>query len=189
MRWALALAAASALAQPPGRVPLGSGLPPVHPIPPFGAPPVRPELAGRIHVGPGWGFFPAGWHIGYLYPPPASTVVVVSTQAPPREAPSPAPPVETPPVRPQVSVYEWPKEEITRQAFFVVALKDSRRLHASAVWIQNGRLHLRTPEGETRRVGLTEIDRELTLKLNREMGLRLYLPPAAEGLEEGGEKP
>lgn len=192
MRWALALAAAFALAQPPGQVPLGSGLPPVQPIPPFGPTAARPDFAGRMRPGPGWGFFAAGWQAGYLYPPVAPTVVVVSTQAPPREAPPPAPAaVERPPVRPQVSVYEWPKEKegITRQAFFIVALKDSRRLRASAVWVQNGRLHLRTPEGEARRAGLAEIDRELTLKLNREAGLRLQLPPAAEGVSERGEKP
>jgi hypothetical protein len=93
--------------------------------------------------------------------------------------------VERPPARAQVSQYEWPKEEIPRQALFVIALKDARRLCASAVWIQNGRLHLRTPEGEARRVRLAEIDRELTLRLNREAGLRLNLPPAPEEMEAG----
>lgn len=187
-------AVASALAQPPPRVSLGTGLPPVHPIPPLGVQAPRAELSWKPGAW-GWRFQRFGWFPGYAaYPAMAPAVVVVAVSAPPPERPAPAPPPvpERPAVRPQVSRYEWPEEEIAGEGVFVIALKDSRRLRASAVWTQNGRLHLRTPEGETRRLRPAEIDRQLTLELNRQAGLRLNLPPASEESQENqraGERP
>jgi len=193
---AVLLAVGVALAQPPPRVSLGTGLPPVHPIPPLGAQAPRAELGWKPGAWAGR-FRPFGWAPFYAaYPAVAPAVVVVAVSAPPpppqTPAPSPAPVAERPAVRPQVSRYEWPKEEIAGEGVFLIALKDSRRLRATAVWTQNGRLHLRTPEGETRRLRSAEIDRELTLSLNRQAGLRLNLPPASEGHEENqqaGERP
>jgi hypothetical protein len=183
------LAAAAALAQPPAQVSLGTGLPPVHPIPPLGAQAPRAEFGSKPSV---WGgrFRPFGllpFYAGYPAIAPAVVVVAVPALPPETPAPSPAPAAERGPVRPQVSRYEWPQEEIAREGVFVIALKDSRRLRATAVWTQNGWLHLRTPEGETRRLRPAEIDRELTLKLNREAGLRFYLPPALEENQAPGE--
>lgn len=188
------LAAGAALAQPPPRASLGTGLPPVHPIPPLGVQAPRAEFGWRPGAW-GWRFHRFGWFPGYAaYPAiaPAVVVVAVSAREPERPAAAPPPVAERPAVRPQVSRYEWPKEEIAGEGVFVIALKDSRRLRATAVWIQNGRLHLRTPEGETRRLRSAEIDRELTGKLNREAGLRLNLPPAPEEYKENqraGERP
>lgn len=168
-----------------GTVSLGSGLPPISPIPPFGVQRGAPGVPFRHRPGSGFprfGGYPAfpyalpayGWGPA-AYPAQPDMVVVQVVSPPERE-------VVEPPARPVESTireYDWPEEEPAARhepAYFVIALRDQKVIQARAVWVQQSELHYFTPEGAHRQLSIDEVEPEATRNLNREQGLNLQLP-------------
>ena len=175
----LALAAGAGFGQRPGGVPLGNGLPPLSPIPPFGGS-SRSQIAQQQRAAQRGLRAPALYSLPY-YPAVYSTpdvpvgpgvTIIQQFGVPP--APAAA---ELPPVTPQIHEYSAPGAPVseTEPATFVIVLKDGRTLSATAVTIQNGALQMVEPDGEHRRVPLDSIDREATRRRNAERNLRLQL--------------
>ena len=176
------LTASLALAQPRG------GLPPISPIPPVGisSPGFRGGgFARSRHRGGSFGY-PFLWgdydSPYYDYPPnydypPAPSVVIV--QPPPPYMMLPEVPAE--PARSEIHEYapatstaaSTPGNE---SPVFGIVLKDGSTRSAIAVAAQNQALYYVEPNGRHQRIGLDEIDRDATLKLNRERHLELQLP-------------
>ena len=190
----LALATVTAGAQIRGRAPqpvapprpafpFDASLPPVSPIP-FLGPQTLPGAASvafgqpvyprRFYPRYGYPYGVPLYSAGYVYGGAPSTNVFIIQNPPPPEPP-PLPPE---PAKPEVRDYKWPdvgKPEVTAEemAAFAIALRSGVIESASAVWIQEGKLHYVTPEGVRHELRPEAIDRELTDKLNRERGLRL----------------
>lgn len=155
-------------------------LPAVAPIPPFGAPTVQ-AIPRRIFGPRPSGFlFPffLPWVpqvvAPYAYPAP-STVVIVQ-QAPPEP---PQPPRAEPP---KSVMHEYrltePQSAEEKPAAFVLVLTDGSVESAVAVWVYAGAVNWIDASGRRRSAPLERVDRERTLRLNRERGLRLALPGA-----------
>lgn len=102
-----------------------------------------------------------------------STVVVVQ-QAPP--VPPKPPRVE--PARSVIHEYKppEPRPPEEKEAAFVIALTDGSVEPALAVWVQAGSLHWMDASYRGRSAPFERIDRDRTLRLNQERGLRLPLP-------------
>jgi len=175
----LTLAAGAGFGQRPGGNPLGNGLPPLSPIPPFSGSP-RPQFAQQQRAAQRGLRGPALYSLPY-YPAAYSTqdvpigpgvTIIQQFGAPP--APAAA---EQPPVTPEIHEYSAPVGPTpeTESATFVIVLKDGRTLSATAVTIQGGALQMVEPDGEHRRVPLDSIDREATRRRNAERNLRLQL--------------
>jgi len=91
----------------------------------------------------------------------------------------PPPPPPPPPEPPRLAVrsYVWPDTATPTEAIntFAIVSKDGSMRSAIAVWVQGTELRYRTEEGGGR-VPLAQIDREKTLRVNAERGLRFWLP-------------
>jgi hypothetical protein len=125
-------------------------------------------------------YYPLGWspYFGdeaYSYAPAPPNVIVVQ---PPSTTPEPAPT----PAQPVIHEYNFneaaaaPPPPVEQRAF-VIALKDGSKASAVAFWVQERTLHYIDRDGNGRHVALSEVDRTLTQKLNREQQLPLSLPP------------
>jgi len=101
----------------------------------------------------------------------------------------PAPPpvfVKPPrPVRPVVTNYKWPapdssappqSEAESAPRSFGIVLRDGSRLSAVTVMASDDVLHYVDPDERHLQISMSEVDRQATLKLNRERNLTLYLP-------------
>jgi hypothetical protein len=62
------------------------------------------------------------------------------------------------------------------QRAYLIALKDGSKASAVAFWVQGRTLHYIDSDGNGQHVELSEIDRALTQKLNREQHLPMSLP-------------
>ena len=62
------------------------------------------------------------------------------------------------------------------QRAYLIALKDGSKASAVAFWVQGPTLHYIDSDGNGQHVALSEIDRALTQKLNREQQLPMSLP-------------
>ncbi|HYL37648.1 MAG TPA: hypothetical protein VEV17_17165 [Bryobacteraceae bacterium] len=160
-----------------------NGLPPVRPIPPLGTP------GAGFRTGPRPGFFrsaPFAYPLyfgdyGYDYPvapAPAPTVVIVQ-QPSPQYVVVPQLVSEAP----RLEVHEYirapsnappPRED--ESAAFVIVLKDGSVRSAVAVAVQDDVVHYVEPDGRHRRVALDAVDRDATIRRNRELNLQLQLP-------------
>lgn len=131
-------------------------------------------------------FFPSAFPLflgdydyGYEGYAPAPSVVVVE-QPPLYVMVPPAPSV---PPKAEIHEYEQaaassaPSTVDEGQAFAIV-LKDGSVHSAVAVTVQHSGLYYVEPDGGHRLVSLDALDREATLRLNRERKLQLQLPPA-----------
>ena len=169
------------------RVSLGSGLPPVGPIPPLGlqVQPFRAAFPGQRTLaqpgmrGRGFTSYATVYGWGAAYYPPQQNVVVVQLTSPPTEPRAPQPVRE--PAASAIREYEWPGtaelEPVEREpVYFAIVLKDHSEHPAVAVWAQDKELHYLTPEGAHERISVGSVDRKLTKQLNRRRGLRLRLP-------------
>ncbi len=59
---------------------------------------------------------------------------------------------------------------------FTIAMKDGTERHASAAWVQSGKLHYLDLQDRQQALGPDEIDREKTERLTQEKHVRLQLP-------------
>jgi hypothetical protein len=119
---------------------------------------------GYIPYDPGTPYgYPAQPNLITVQPPPSPAVV----QEPPREAKAVI--HEYTPAAPGSSA---PGELPT----FGIILKDGSVRSASAVFVTNNVLHYVDTEEKNLRISMDEVDREATLKLNRERKLILWLP-------------
>ncbi len=164
------------------------GLPPLQPIPPLGGGrlPLRGGPFARDRFGrAGSALFSPLWWPGYYgeesYANAAEPTVIV-VQAPPVAVQPvvPAPPPQ--PARPVVHEYHFSEEAAAppapeEQRAYVIALKNGSQDSAVALWVEGGILHYVNRDYDQRDVALSQIDRALTLKLNREQRLPLSLPP------------
>jgi hypothetical protein len=139
---------------------------------------VRGVSSGLLPVVPygfgyGDGYLPydAATPYGYFLPP---NFVIVQ--------PPPAPAVIQEPLREAKAViheYTQPVPEPSAQGeppTFAIIMKDGSVRSASAIFVTNNVLHYVDPEEKNLRISMDEVDREATLKLNRERKLNLWLP-------------
>lgn len=156
-------------------------LPAVSPIPPLG--PSGAQIVPRRTFGPQRGirflplsgfFWPWAQEVvvpyGFLTP---STVVIVQ-----QVRPGPLQPPRVEQARSVIHEYKppEPRPPEEKEAAFVIALTDGPVESALAVWVQAGSLHWIDASHRGRSATLERIDRDRTLRLNRERGLRLPLP-------------
>ncbi len=167
------------------------GLPQLEPIPPLGGEPFlqrRAPFAGNRfgRLGRGSSFYPLVWpgYFGdevYSYAPAPNIFVVQPPTLAAFQPAAPAPPPK--PAQPVVHEYNFSEAETApappaEQRAFVIALKDGSKASAVAVWVQGRTLHYIDRDDNERQVALSEVDRGLTQKLNREQQLPLSLPAA-----------
>jgi hypothetical protein len=97
-----------------------------------------------------------------IYPPPAAPAppVVIQQTLPPATVQYASPPDDPSPDRP----------------VFTLAFKDRSVSQAAAYWVVGKTLHYVTTEGKRYAVPLAQVDRPLSLKLNREKGVAFGLP-------------
>jgi hypothetical protein len=86
---------------------------------------------------------------------------------------SPPPPPPTPTIR----EYSWPETGDGGSTFSIV-LKNGTVERATAVWTQDDRLYFITPDGDTRSVQPSEVDRASTERINGAQKLKLSIPSA-----------
>jgi hypothetical protein len=110
------------------------------------------------------------------YSHPAPSAVVIVQQAP---AQPPQPP-RVEPARSVIHEYRLTESQPSEEtpAAFVLVLTGGAIESAVAVWVSAGAVNWIDASGRRRSAALDRIDRERTLHLNRERGLRLALPGA-----------
>jgi hypothetical protein len=132
----------------------------------------RPGVSHPVHRG-FWGGLP--WYFPDLsYAPEPTpvvaqppTVYVLVPQAPPE------------PAKAEIHEYEPPVGSTpAMDQTFAIVLRDGSVRSAVAVTVQKSQLYFVDPEGGHRLVSLDAVDREATLRVNRERNLRLQLPPS-----------
>jgi hypothetical protein len=136
----------------------------------------RPGATHPVHRG-FWGGLP--WYFpdsSYAYAPEPAPVVA---QQPTVYVLVPQTPVE--PAKAEIHEYKQPAASTPadEQTFFAIVLRDGSMHSAVAVTVQKSGLYYVDPEGGHRLVSLDALDREATLRANRERNLRLQLPPSA----------
>lgn len=152
-------------------------LPQISPIPPLGTPEARlfpRRILGFRRAMPFFPFF-LPWApqlvIPYAYPAPATVVVV-------HPPPEPQPPAPAEPAKAVIHEYKpaEPRPPEGKEAVFAIVLADGTVDSALVVWVQAGSLNWIDASHRRRSVSLESVDRERTLRLNRERALRLPLP-------------
>ena len=91
-------------------------------------------------------------------------------------------------VRPPATIYETPRPRDTASDAepaadsnrYLLAFKDHTIYSAVAYWTDGDTLHYFTTGNTHNQVSLSLIDRELTERLNRELGIDFKLPPPAK---------
>ena len=169
------------------------GLPQLQPIPPLEGEPLllrRGPYVGNWfgRLGSGSSFYPLVWpaYFGEGAYSSASEPTIIVVQPPPAAAYQPVAPAPPPtPARLVVNEYHFSEAAATpppplEQRAYVIALKDGSKDSAVACWVQGWTLHYIDSDGNERHVSLSEIDRALTQRLNREQQLPLSLPPGRE---------
>lgn len=125
-------------------------------------------------------------------PPPPQQQPNVTVVFPPQQPQQRANPVMIQPgqdgdypttQRQQGTIYEAPRDPNdpgsgTDSAHYLVAFKDHTIYSAIAYWVDGETLHYFTTGNTHNQASISLIDRELTNRLNRELGLDFKLPPA-----------
>jgi hypothetical protein len=131
-------------------------------------------------------FFPSAFPLflgdyGYRYDGYAPAPSVVVLEQPPLYVLVPP----APSVPPKAEIHEYQQASASSAApavddaqAFGIVLKDGSVHSAVAVTVQHSGLYFVEPDGSHRLVSLDAVDREGTLRLNRERKLQLQLPPA-----------
>jgi hypothetical protein len=91
--------------------------------------------------------------------------------------------------QPPVAVYEAPAQpeprqpretysaQTTEKPIYLIAVKGQNTISAAqAYWVTTNTLHYVTLQGEQRQVSLNSVDRAMTLRLNRDRHIDLWLP-------------
>jgi hypothetical protein len=131
-------------------------------------------------------FFPSAFPLflgdyGYGYESYAPAPSVVVLEQPPFYVV--APPAPSVPPKPEIHEYQPAAAALAPSAVgeeqaFAIVLRDGSVHSAVAVTVQHSALYYVEPGGGHRLVSLEAVDREATLRLNRERKLQLQLPPA-----------
>jgi hypothetical protein len=119
---------------------------------------------------------PSAYGYQAVYPPPAKTTGDSSrgeTPAPVSQARYDA--YGQPASSPAVSVGQ-PSAPSYSSPIYLIAIRDHGIRAASAYWVVEDTLHYLTMEHPEQQVPLNQVDRELTLKLNRERRVSIELP-------------
>jgi len=131
-----------------------------------------PSHPTRVHRGFSnflpWFYGDSGYD---AYAPPAPSVVMI--EQPPLYVAVPMAPVAPP--KAEMHEYSHPAAQDGEETFALV-LKDGSVLSAVAVTSQAGGLYYVDPDGAHRLVKLDALDREATMKMNRERHLQLQIP-------------
>jgi hypothetical protein len=151
----------------------------------------RGRSSGLVYAYP---VYVGGYYDGsYLYPadqsaaqvPPAQNVTVVY---PPVPAPAPAPAMiypsgggdaQTPGVRlyqPAPGAADEESAAPPEQPYYLLAFKDHTIYSTPAYWVDGDTIHYFTAGNKHNQASVSLIDRELTLRLNRESGAEVKLP-------------
>lgn len=104
--------------------------------------------------------------------PPAPSVVLI--EQPPLYVAVPLAPAAPP--KAEMHEYSHPAASSEKDQTFAIVLKDGSVLSAVAVTSQAGGLYYVDPDGAHRLVKLEALDREATMRLNRERHLQLQVP-------------
>jgi hypothetical protein len=79
-----------------------------------------------------------------------------------------------------VKVYEsrtGPQQQASEEpTIFLIAMKEGSIMPALAFWVEGDTLHYITRESSHNRISLDRIDRDFSVKLNKERGLEFRLP-------------
>ena len=131
---------------------------------------------------PGWGGYSGGYSAGYPQPSSGGNVTVIY----PPQAPASNTIVLDPSTTSQYDQYGQP---ITRapspssmsgdsggSPIYLIALRDHSIQASAAYWVEGSVLHFITLDHEHKQVALSQVDRDLCLKLNRERHVVFVLP-------------
>jgi len=115
-------------------------------------------------------------NVTVVYPPQPAPVIINQFGPPQGQGGQPYQPSE-PPVQPQMIE---PQQDSSTAAgpHYLIAFKDHSIYSAVAYWVDGDTLHYFTTGSTHNQASLALVDRELTERLNREMGTDLRLPPA-----------
>ena len=102
--------------------------------------------------------------------PPTHVVINNNSPAPPPEAPQPSGMREFSAPGPPAVEPERAKETI-----YLIAFKDGSVQAAVAWWVDQDALHFVTPRRDQKRENIEHVDRELSIRLNRERGVEFKL--------------
>jgi hypothetical protein len=163
---------------------LGAGIPSLSGSSPRTGPRAGANAAHPMRPRNSNGGFPIYWGgYDYVYPdagyqatPPVTNVVMFQAPAAPAAPPAP--------IRSSIQVIKPETPDAAPDAnneaptFFVIALRDGRKLSAAAVWVQQNELHYVDADNANGRVPLSAVDRTATRELNQERHLNLRLPAA-----------
>jgi hypothetical protein len=117
----------------------------------------------------GYGFLSYDGGTSYVYP--SQPLVLIQ---PPPTAIVQEPPREVHPVT--IDYKRAPAPSESELQSFGIVLKDGSTLSATTIVASGNVLHYVDPEERFMRVSMSQVDREATLKLNRERKLTLHLP-------------
>ena len=90
-------------------------------------------------------------------------------------APEPPPPPPEP-ARPVLHEYHWSQAEGDSAAAFSLVLNGGEVRRAIAVWMQGEFVSYIAPDGNSGRIRVNALNREVTRQLNAEKHLKLLLP-------------
>ena len=126
----------------------------------------------------GYASFPYDFSTPYEYL--LQPIVIVQPALPPAAIPDP--PRE---VHPLIIDYKPTTAGLSALAAgelpaFAIVLKDGSTLSALSIVAEDDGLHFVDSDDRHMRISMAQIDRAVTLKLNRERGLTLHLPPASQ---------
>jgi hypothetical protein len=112
---------------------------------------------------------------GYGYAPPSPVVILQSQPAP---APQPVIVVQSVPQQAPPQERTWFVERPNEKPIYLFAFKGQSSIRAAeAYWITGSILHYVTLHHEQKQVPLDTVDPDLTMQLNRERGLDIWLSP------------
>jgi len=117
-------------------------------------------------------------NVTVIYPPQPAPVII--NQLPSSDSPAA-------PVRPHM--YDMPAEpsadttadnQAPEPTHYLIAFKDHSIYSAVAYWVDGDTLHYFTTGNTHNQASLSLVDRDLTLRLNKESGVEIKLPPARQ---------
>ena len=114
-------------------------------------------------------------NITVIYPPQAAPVITSPYGQP--MAPAMQPPDREQPISPYQPQAQNNDEQPERD-HYLIAFKDHTIYSVVAYWVSGDTLHYFTPGNVHNQVSLSLVDRDLTIRLNRESGVDVQLPAA-----------
>jgi hypothetical protein len=134
------------------------------------------------YTDPGWGGYSGGYSAGYPQPSSGGNVTVIY----PPQAPASNTIVLDPSTTSQYDQYGQPIARAPSASslsgdsggspIYLIALRDHSIQASAAYWVEGSVLHFITLDHEHKQVALSQVDRDLCLKLNRERHVVFVLP-------------